>query len=66
MMNVLLFCFQFLVSDFDKLDDEINDTRRMMKQKLSKLRDIEKKDNLKGFDLQPLTPEELNAINSVL
>ena len=65
-MNVLLLCFQFIVSDFDKLDDEINDTRRMMKQKLSKLRDIEKKDNLKGFDLQPLTPEELNAINSVL
>ena len=56
----------FFISDFDNLDDEINETRVKMKEKLGKLRDIEKKETLKGFDLQPLSSEELKAINSIL
>lgn len=57
---------KILEQDFDNLDDEINDTRHKMKEKLAKLRDVEKKEGLKGFDLQPLSAQELSAINSIL
>ncbi|ELU05820.1 hypothetical protein CAPTEDRAFT_92249 [Capitella teleta] len=55
-----------LKKDFNELDEEINETRNQLKMKVNKLRDAENKDDIKGFSLQPLTKEEMHAINGVL
>ncbi|CAH1793670.1 unnamed protein product [Owenia fusiformis] len=57
---------EMLQKDFDQLDEEINKLRKNLKIKVDKLRDIEQEDSLKGFHLQPLSKEELKAIDSVL
>lgn len=52
----------FYVSDFNKLDSEINHLRKTLKPKVNKLRDLEMKDDIKGFNLNPLSKEELRGI----
>lgn len=52
--------------DFDQLDKEISETRRDLKPKLLQLRDLEHKDNPKGFHLNPLTKEEMRAVEQML
>ncbi|XP_077983395.1 p53 and DNA damage-regulated protein 1-like [Glandiceps talaboti] len=49
--------------DQTELDKEINDLRKNLKPKVNKLRDMEGHPDLKGFDLQALSKEELNTFN---
>jgi len=51
-----------LYVDQTKLDDAINDLRDNLKKKVDKIRDIEEKPALKGFNLKPLNTAELRAI----
>lgn len=53
-------------TDFDSLDEEINNLRKNLKVKLNQLNDLENKDPAKGFDLKPLTREELESVEGVL
>uniref|UniRef100_A0A2C9KBH8 Uncharacterized protein n=2 Tax=Biomphalaria glabrata TaxID=6526 RepID=A0A2C9KBH8_BIOGL len=55
-----------LNKDFDVIENEISKLRSTLKPKVNKLRDLEKKDDLKGFNLSPLTPSELNSVESLL
>ena len=52
----------FLKKDYEQLDTEISELQRNLKPKVSKLRDLEDKDDLKGFNLNPLSKEELSNI----
>lgn len=54
------------VADFDELDKEIVEVRQHLKPKVNKLRDLEDKDAAKGFQLNPLSREEMKAIDSLL
>ncbi|XP_005109237.1 p53 and DNA damage-regulated protein 1 [Aplysia californica] len=55
-----------LTKDYDELDAEINKVRSGLRPKVNKLRDLEKKEDLKGFDLDPLTPDEKRSVESLL
>ncbi|CAG5114638.1 unnamed protein product [Candidula unifasciata] len=55
-----------LNKDYDELDKEIGLARANLRPKVNKLRDLEKKDELKGFDLCPLTPEERKSVENLL
>ncbi|CAL1530176.1 unnamed protein product [Lymnaea stagnalis] len=55
-----------LSKDFDELEKEINNVRSALKPKVSKLRDLEKKEDLKGFNLSPLSATELKSVESLL
>ena len=57
-------CCLFL--DYDRLDEEITDIRNKLKPKVNKLRDLEEKEELKGFDLVPLSADEHRALQDVL
>ena len=52
--------------DYDRLDEEITDIRNKLKPKVNKLRDLEEKEELKGFDLVPLSADEHRALQDVL
>lgn len=49
-------------SDFNQLDNEIGELRRNLKPKVNKLRDLEMKEDIKGFGLNPLSKEELRTL----
>ncbi|VDI84307.1 Hypothetical predicted protein [Mytilus galloprovincialis] len=51
---------------FEELDNQINDLRRELKPKVSKLRDMEKKEDIKGFNLNPLSKEEMRAVEELI
>ena len=53
-------------ADFKNLDAKISETRNELKQKVNKLRDLEHKEELRGFDLNPLSKEEMEAVQNVL
>ena len=55
-----------LSKDYDELDTEINKVRSDLKPKVSKLRDLENKEDLKGFNLAPLSQEEKRSVDSLL
>lgn len=55
-----------MFADFDELEKEIGKLRQGLKPKLSKLRDLENKDDIKGFQLKPLSRDELKSIEGVL
>ncbi|KAI4877674.1 hypothetical protein NFI96_021211 [Prochilodus magdalenae] len=52
--------------DQEQLDQEINDIRKRLKAKVNHLNDLQGKPEIKGYNLSPLSSEELKAINSVL
>ena len=62
----LIYFFLYFFADFDKLNTEISEVQINLKPKVAKLRDIEEKDELKGFDLQPLSKTELQAVSDLL
>ena len=55
-----------LCLDYERLDEEITDIRNKLKPKVNKLRDLEEKEELKGFDLVPLSADEHRALQDVL
>ena len=58
--------FIFFILEFDKCDEEINKLRNQLKEKVIKLNDAEKKKDLKGFHLNPLTQEEMKALHELM
>jgi hypothetical protein len=54
------------LSDLENTGMDIAKTRNELKSKVNRLREMEDKDELKGFNLQPLSREEMAAIDSVL
>ncbi|XP_035376337.1 p53 and DNA damage-regulated protein 1 isoform X4 [Electrophorus electricus] len=52
--------------DQEQLDREINDLRKRLKAKVNRLNDLQGKPELQGYNLSPLSNEELNAIHSIL
>jgi len=55
-----------MFADFKNLDLKISETRSQLKQKVNKLRDLEQKEELHGFSLNPLSKEEMAAVQNVL
>ena len=53
-----------LKDDQQKLDEEISKLSDGLKPKMQKLRQLEKKPELKGFDLKPLQAKEMHFLNS--
>jgi len=53
-------------ADFKNLDLQISETHNELKQKVNKLRDLEHKEELHGFSLNPLSKEEMAAVQNVL
>jgi len=55
-----------LCTDFKNLDVKISETRSELKEKVNKLRELEHKEALHGFSLNPLSKEEMAAVQNVL
>jgi len=53
-------------TDFKHLDTKINEARSELKQKVNRLRDLEQKEELHGFSLNPLSKEEMAAVQNLL
>lgn len=54
-----------LKADVNTLSTEIKYLREEIKRDLDELRKLEGKDSLKGFNLKPLTSEEISAITGI-
>lgn len=57
---------KLLEKDFDELDNQISDVRKQLKPKVSKLRDMEKREDIKGFNLNPLSKEEIQSVEQLI
>ncbi|XP_033752981.1 p53 and DNA damage-regulated protein 1-like [Pecten maximus] len=57
---------KLLEKDFNGLDTEIADVSKGLKPKVNKLRDLEHKDDAKGFSLNSMSREELQAVEALL
>uniref|UniRef100_A0A8B9P0B7 P53 and DNA damage-regulated protein 1 n=1 Tax=Apteryx owenii TaxID=8824 RepID=A0A8B9P0B7_APTOW len=55
-----------LLSDQEHLDEEINKLRKELRGKVNRLFEAQGKAELKGFNLNPMTPEEMKLINRIL
>ncbi|XP_046574039.1 p53 and DNA damage-regulated protein 1-like [Haliotis rubra] len=55
-----------LEKDYNQLDEELTDIRKKLKPKVNNLRNLENKEDMKGFGLNPLSKEELRAIEKML
>ncbi|NXW20885.1 PDRG1 protein, partial [Circaetus pectoralis] len=55
-----------LVSDQEHLDEEINNLRKELRVKVNRLFEAQGKAELKGFNLNPMTAEEMKLINRIL
>ncbi|XP_062897677.1 p53 and DNA damage-regulated protein 1 isoform X2 [Mobula hypostoma] len=52
--------------DQEQLDEEIRKLNKQLKVKVNRLNEAQGKSELKGFDLTPLTHEEMQAVTKVL
>lgn len=59
-------CKSFHVTEMKEIDKEISELRDKMKEQVIKLRDLEGKPELKGYDLKPLTKESEIIMNSIM
>ncbi|XP_017288901.1 p53 and DNA damage-regulated protein 1 [Kryptolebias marmoratus] len=57
---------EMIQKDQEQLEKEINDLRRELKAKVKCLNDTEGKPELRGYNLSPLSADELKAVNSLL
>jgi len=57
---------KLLNADMEHLDDEITRLRDGLRTSVDKLRDLESKEATKGFQLSPLTRQELSSLHDVL
>ncbi|XP_067410077.1 p53 and DNA damage-regulated protein 1 [Emydura macquarii macquarii] len=57
---------EMIQKDQEHLDEEINQLRKELKVKVNRLFEAQGKPELKGFNLSPLTPEEMRVINQIL
>ncbi|KAK0156375.1 p53 and DNA damage-regulated protein 1 [Merluccius polli] len=52
--------------DQEQLDKEINDLRKELKAKINHLNEMQGKPELRGYNLSPLSADEVKAINHLL
>lgn len=57
---------KLLSKDQETIDEEVNNLRNGLKTKVGKLREAEGKPDMRGFQLEPLSQEEMAAVNQVL
>ncbi|XP_068598926.1 p53 and DNA damage-regulated protein 1 isoform X2 [Brachionichthys hirsutus] len=56
---------EMIQKDQEQLDKEINDLRKVLKAKVNHLNEIQGKPELRGYNLSPLSSDELKAISSL-
>ncbi|KAM6947730.1 p53 and DNA damage-regulated protein 1 [Lycodopsis pacificus] len=57
---------EMIQKDQEQLDKEINDLRSALKAKVNHLNVMQGKPELRGYNLSPLSTDEVQAINSLL
>ncbi|XP_025913026.1 p53 and DNA damage-regulated protein 1, partial [Apteryx rowi] len=57
---------EMMQKDQEHLDEEINKLRKELRGKVNRLFEAQGKAELKGFNLNPMTPEEMKLINRIL
>ncbi|NWU96070.1 PDRG1 protein, partial [Upupa epops] len=57
---------EMLQKDQEQLDEEINKLRKELHVKVNRLYEAQGKAELKGFNLNPMTAEELKLIHRIL
>ncbi|XP_072206062.1 p53 and DNA damage-regulated protein 1 [Excalfactoria chinensis] len=57
---------EMLRKDQEQLDEEINNLRKELRVKVNRLFEAQGKPELKGFNLNPMTAEEMKLINRIL
>ncbi|XP_012728845.2 p53 and DNA damage-regulated protein 1 [Fundulus heteroclitus] len=57
---------EMIQKDLEQLDKEISDLRRGLKAKVNRLNEMQGKPELTGYNLSPLSADEIRAINSLL
>ncbi|XP_061584707.1 p53 and DNA damage-regulated protein 1 [Cololabis saira] len=57
---------EMIQRDQEQLDKEINDLRKGLKAKVNRLNEMQGKPELRGYNLSPLSSDEIRAINSLL
>ncbi|NWR56901.1 PDRG1 protein, partial [Bucorvus abyssinicus] len=57
---------EMLRKDQEHLDEEINNLRKELRVKVNRLFEAQGKPELKGFNLNPMTTEEMKLINRIL
>ncbi|KAM3621591.1 uncharacterized protein V6R79_013237 [Siganus canaliculatus] len=57
---------EMILKDQEQLDKEINDLRKGLKVKVNRLNEMQGKPELRGYNLSPLSSEEIKAINNLL
>ncbi|NXK80948.1 PDRG1 protein, partial [Amazona guildingii] len=55
-----------LRKDQEHLDEEINNLRKELRVKVNRLYEAQGKPELKGFNLNPMSAEEMKLINRIL
>ncbi|NXR91476.1 PDRG1 protein, partial [Hypocryptadius cinnamomeus] len=57
---------EMLRQDQEELDEEINKLRKELRVKVNRLYEAQGKPELKGFNLNPMSAEEMKLINRIL
>nr|XP_006130016.1 p53 and DNA damage-regulated protein 1 [Pelodiscus sinensis] len=57
---------EMIQKDQEQLDEEINQLRKELRVKVNRLYEAQGKPELRGFNLNPMTPEEMKAIHQIL
>ncbi|XP_051271038.1 p53 and DNA damage-regulated protein 1 [Dicentrarchus labrax] len=57
---------EMIQKDQEQLDKEINDLRKGLKAKVNRLNEMQGKPALRGYNLSPLSSDEMKSINSLL
>ncbi|CAN9512148.1 unnamed protein product [Ophioblennius macclurei] len=57
---------EMIQKDQEQLDKEINDLHKELKAKMNCLNELQGKPELRGYNLSPLSSEEIQAVNSLL
>lgn len=57
---------EMIQKDQEQLDKEINDLRKELKAKVNRLNEMQGKPELRGYNLSPLSTDEIKSINSLL
>ncbi|KAF1392185.1 hypothetical protein PFLUV_G00049940 [Perca fluviatilis] len=57
---------EMIQKDQEQLDQEINELRKGLKAKVNRLNEMQGKTELRGYNLSPLSTDEIKAINGLL
>ncbi|XP_065300402.1 p53 and DNA damage-regulated protein 1-like isoform X2 [Dermacentor albipictus] len=57
---------ELLEQEQEKLEDEIGSLRKKLKKNVQSLREMEGRPEVQGFSLEPLSREEMQAINKAI